>query len=189
MKIPVIQGDASLPATLKAANFEHAQALLAVTSNDTANLEISLNGKSLNPKTSVIVRYQDPEFAWMAQLVFEFDAVFSPADLVAPAFAAAALGGRILGNGMTADSLWVALATLITTGHPFCGKRVQEAAIAADFAPLYLETHSLETRSQTIHGWALLDVCLSAGDVLYLTMPATRLEQLWRAPSAMTRSA
>ncbi|MBW4472063.1 MAG: NAD-binding protein [Stenomitos rutilans HA7619-LM2] len=184
MKIPVIQGDASLPAALKAANFEQAQALLAVTSNDTVNLEIALNAKSLNPKVSVIVRYQDPEFAWMAQLVFEFDAVFSPAELVAPAFAAAALGGRILGNGMTADSLWVALATLITPGHPFCGKRVQEAAITADFAPLYLET-----RSQTIHGWDLLKVCLSAGDVLYLTMPATRLEQLWRMPSTMTRSA
>ena len=184
MKIPVIQGDASLPATLKAANFGQAQSLLAVTSNDTANLEISLNAKSLSPKTSVIVRYQDPEFAWMAQLVFEFDAVFSPAELVAPAFAAAALGGRILGNGMTADSLWVALATLITPGHPFCGKRVQDAAIAADFVPLYMET-----RSQAIHGWDLLKVCLSAGDVLYLTMPASRLEQLWRSPSAITRSA
>jgi Trk K+ transport system NAD-binding subunit len=184
MKIPVIQGDASLPATLKAANFEQAQSLLAVTSNDTANLEISLNAKSLSPKTSVIVRYQDPEFAWMAQLVFEFDAVFSPAELVAPAFAAAALGGRILGNGMTADSLWVALATLITPGHPFCGKRVQDAAIAADFVPLYMET-----RSQTIHGWDLLKVCLSAGDVMYLTMPASRLEQLWRSPPVVTRSA
>ena len=182
MKIPVVQGDASMPATLKAANFEQAQSLLAVTSNDTVNLEIALNAKSLNPKTSVIVRYQDPEFAWMAQLVFEFDAVFSPAELVAPAFAAAALGGRILGNGMTADSLWVALATLITAGHPFCGKRVQDAAIAADFVPLYMET-----RSQTIHGWDLLKVCLSAGDVLYLTMPASRLEQLWRSPSIVTR--
>ena len=184
MKIPVILGDATLPAALKAANFAQAHALLAVTSNDTVNLEIALNGKSLNPKPSVIVRYQDPEFAWMAKLVFEFDAVFSPVELVAPAFAAAALGGRILGNGMTADSLWVALATMITPSHPFCGRRVQEAAIATDFVPLYMETHS-----QAIHGWDLLEVCLSAGDVLYLTMPASRLEQLWRTPSAMTRSA
>ncbi len=185
MKIPVIQGDASLPATLKAANFAQAQALLAVTSNDTVNLEIALNAKSLNPKVGVIVRYQDPEFAWMAQLVFEFDAVFSPAELVAPAFAAAALGGRILGNGMTADSLWVALATMITANHPFCGKRVQDAAIATDFVPLYMET-----RSQTVHGWDLLEICLSAGDILYLTIPASRLEQIWRVmPSTVTRSA
>lgn len=183
-KIPVIQGDVTLPTTLKAANFERAQALLAVTSTDTVNLEAGLNARSLNPKVPVIVRYQDPEFAWMAQLVFDFDAVLSPAELVAPAFAAAALGGRVLGNGMTADSLWVALATLITPSHPFCGQRVQEAAMDSDFVPLYLET-----RSQTVHGWDLLAMSLSAGDVLYLTMPAARLEDLWQAaPSSFMPS-
>ncbi|MGA7932810.1 MAG: NAD-binding protein [Kovacikia sp.] len=176
MKIPVIQGDASLPTTLESAHFGQAQALLAVTSNDTANLEIALNAKGLNPKSVVIVRYQDPEFAHMAQKVFEFEAVFSPAELVAPAFAAAALGGRILGNGITADSLWVALATVITPGHPFCTRQVQDIATEADCVPLYVVT-----RCQTVHGWDLLDVCLSAGDVLYLTMPASQLELLWRS--------
>lgn len=183
-KIPVIQGDTTLPASLKAANFERAKALLTVTSIDTVNLETALNAKSLNPKVPVIVRYHDPEFAWMAQLVFDFDAVLSPAELVAPAFAAAALGGRVLGNGMTADSLWVALATMITPAHPLCGMRVQEAAMQFDFVPLYLET-----QSQTIHGWDLLMVCLSAGDVLYMTMPANQLEQLWQAtPNQFLRS-
>lgn len=184
LKVPVIQGDASLPATLKAANFDRAQALLAVTSNDTANLEIALSAKSLHPKLPVIVRYQDPEFAWMAQLVFDFKAVLSPPELVAPAFAAAALGGRVLGNGMTAGSLWVALATLITPNHPFCGKRVQDMAAATDCVPLYLET-----RNQTIHGWDLLRTCLCSEDVLYLTIPANRLEQLWNeAPPQFARS-
>lgn len=176
MKIPVIQGDAKIPATLKAANFEQSQALLAVTSNDTDNLEISLNAKSLNPKVTVVVRYQEPDFAGMAQMLFGFESVLSPADLVAPAFAAAALGGRILGNGMAADSLWVALATLITPAHPFCGQPIQEIAKLSDCVPLYLET-----QSQEIHGWDLLSVSLSAGDVLYLTIPASRLDELWRS--------
>ena len=101
--------------------------------------------------------------------------MLSPAELAAPAFAAAALGGRILGNGITANSLWVALATLITPAHPFCGQRVKEAAMKTDFVPLYLETNY-----QTIHGWDLLNTYLSAADVLYLTMPAMGLEQLWR---------
>jgi hypothetical protein len=52
---------------------------------------------------------------------------------------------------------------------------VKDVAMSADFVPLYLETNS-----QTIHGWDLLETSLSAGDVLYLTMPATRLYQLWR---------
>lgn len=174
-KIPIVQGDASLPATLEAANVDRAKAVLAVTSNDAANLEIALNARGLTPEVSLIVRYQNPHFAKMAKQVFEFEAVLSPAELAAPAFAAAALGGRILGNGMTADSLWVALATLITPGHPFCSQSVKEAAMVADFVPLYAETNC-----QMIHGWALLDTCLSAGDVLYLTMPVTKLEQLWR---------
>ncbi len=177
LKVPVIQGDASLAATLKAAHADQAEALLAVTSDDVANLEIALSAKGMEPRLAVVVRNQDPQLAPLAQQVFEFEAVLSPAELAAPAFAAAALGGRILGNGMTADSLWVALATIITPGHPFCHRQVKEAAMTADFVPLYLETSH-----QTIHGWHLLEETLNAGDILYLTMPATHLEQLWRTP-------
>lgn len=173
--IPVIQEDASLSATLKDANIHQAEALLAVTSNDMVNLEIALSAKGLAPKLPVVVRNEDPLFANTVQQVFDFEAVLNPTELAAPAFAAAALGGRILGNGMTGDSLWVSLATLITPGHPFCGKRVKEAAIDADFVPLYIETNC-----QTVHGWDVLETCLSAGDVLYLTMPAVGLDQLWR---------
>ncbi|MBD1944162.1 NAD-binding protein [Coleofasciculus sp. FACHB-712] len=184
LKVPVIQGDASLSATLKAANVDKADALLAVTSDDMANLEIALSAKGIAPKLAVVVRNQDPHFASQAQKVFEFDAVLSPTELAAPSFAAAALGGRILGNGITGDSLWIALATMITPGHPFCGKRVQESAMDADFVPLYIETNC-----QTIHGWDVLETCLSAGDILYLTMPANRLEQLWRVtPSQLLAS-
>ncbi|MDB9515320.1 NAD-binding protein [Kamptonema animale CS-326] len=178
LKIPVIQGDASLSSILEEANIKQAEALLAVTSSDMSNLEIALSAKGLAPKLPVIVRNQDPHFALMVQQVFEFEAVLSPTEIAAPAFAAAAIGGRIFGNGMTLDSLWVALATLITPGHPFCGQRIQDAAMSADFVPLYAETNC-----QTIHGWDLLNFYLSAGDVLYLTMPANRLEQLWRSVS------
>lgn len=182
--VPVILEDASLSTSLQAANIHKAEALLAVTSSDMANLEIALSAKALAARLPVVVRNQDPQFTQTVQQVFEFEAVLCPAELAAPSFAAAALGGRILGNGLIGDTLWVALATLITPGHPFCGRRVQEAAMAADFVPLYLETHC-----QTIHGWDLLETALAADDVLYLTMPAVGLEQLWRAaPSPLIAS-
>ncbi|MGB3653582.1 MAG: NAD-binding protein [Rivularia sp. (in: cyanobacteria)] len=173
--IPTIHADASFPETLKACNVTTAASLIAVTGNDATNIEIALKAKGLSPTIPVVVNYADPDFARMAQEVFDFEAVLSPAELAAPAFAAAALGGRILGNGITADSLWVAFATIITPSHPFCGQKVKEAAMSADFVPLYVETNS-----QTIHGWELLETSLSGGDMLYLTMPATRLYQLWR---------
>ncbi|BAY28628.1 TrkA domain-containing protein [Nostoc carneum NIES-2107] len=173
--IPVIQGDASFRAILQASNIDNAAAVLAVTSNDAINLEIALKAKGLSPTIPVIVHYADPDFAGMAQQVFDFEAVLSPAELAAPAFAAAALGGRILGNGITADSLWVAFATMITPAHPFCGELVKDAAMSADFVPLYVEASC-----QTFHGWDLLETQLSPGDILYLTMPANRLYELWR---------
>lgn len=179
LRVPIIQGDASVPAVLRAAYVHQAEALLAVTSDDVINLAIALSAKGLAPKLPVIVRNEDPCYAPLAQRVFDFEAVLSPAELAAPAFAAAALGGRILGNGMTANTLWVALATMITHGHPFCGRTVKETAMAADFVPLYIES-----QGRTIHGWNLLEILLSEGDILYLTMPATALEQLWRSPSA-----
>jgi voltage-gated potassium channel Kch len=174
LKIPVIRGDASLSATLEGANIRHAEALLAVTSSDMANLEIALSARGLSPKLRVVVRSQDPQFATMEQQVFNFETVLSPTEIAAPAFAAAAIGGRILGNGITADRLWVAMATLITPNHPFCSRRVQDVARCVDFVPLYVETNR-----HSIHSWELLNFLLNPGDVLYLTMPADQLEQLW----------
>ena len=175
MSIPVILADASFRATLQSSNINTATAVLAVTSNDATNLEIALKAKALAPNIPVIVNYADPDFAGIAQQVFDFEAVLSPAELAAPAFAAAALGARIIGNGIIADNLWVAFATTITPIHPFCDEWVKDVAKLADFVPLYVEINH-----ETVQGWDLLETILAPGDVLYLTMPANRLNQLWR---------
>jgi len=173
--VPVILEDARLNTTLKAANVQHAASMLVVTSEDMVNVEIALTAKAIAPKLILVVRGEDEQLSESIQEVFEFDAVLCPAELATHAFAAAALGGKILGNGMTNDLLWVAIATLITENHPFCGHTVKDIAPSADFVPLYLERNNLTT-----HSWDLLEVMLRAGDVLYLTIPATKLEQLWR---------
>ncbi|HLP87720.1 MAG TPA: NAD(P)-binding protein [Nostocaceae cyanobacterium] len=178
MSIPVILADASFRTTLKASNINTAAAVLAVTSNDATNLEIALKAKALSAKIPVVVNYTDPDFARIAQQVFDFEAILSPAELAAPAFAAAALGGKIIGNGIIGNSLWVAFATVITQTHPFCGQWVKNVAIFADFVPLYVET-----KDHIVHGWDLLETNLDVGDILYLTMPANRLYQLWRDDS------
>ncbi|MDJ0687932.1 MAG: NAD-binding protein [Xenococcaceae cyanobacterium MO_188.B32] len=174
--VPVVIEEASLAATLQTVNIERAESLIAVTSNDMTNLEIALTAKAVSPYLTTILRSYDPQLAQSMQEVFEFDNVLSPIELATDSFAAAALGGRILGNGLTGDLLWVALGTMITPRHPFCGQQIQQAAIEADFVPLYLER-----KGQTVHGWELLESSLQPQDILYLTMPASRLEQLWRA--------
>ena len=179
LNIPVIQGNASVPEILASANIETCEALVALTNDDMTNLEIALTAKGLVPNLRTIVRDRDPQLALRVQQVFEFDSVLSPIELAAPAFAAAALGGRVLGNGITAGSLWIALSMKITTEHPFCGQRVKDAAMQSDFVPLYLKTPC-----QMFHAWDLLETHLCAGDILYLTIPANRLEQLWRVSPA-----
>ena len=177
--IPVIIEDASMPSSLKAVNVKRAASLVAVTSRDTTNLEISLTAKALAPYLKTVVRSSDPQFAQSMQEVFKFDHVLSPVELATYSFAAAALGGRILGNGMTQDLLWVALGTMITPNHPFYQQTVQAAAIKSDFVPLYLER-----KSQSFHGWQLLETRLQSQDVLYLTMPASGLDRLWQNKNA-----
>jgi voltage-gated potassium channel Kch len=176
--VPVIVEDARLETTLVEANLSKAAAILVVTSDDTVNLEIALTAKAIAPKFPVVLRCKDAQFSQSLQEIFGFETVLCPAELATYSFAAAALGGKILGNGMTDDLLWVALATLITPNHPFCGKLVKVSAQQADFVPLYLERTGM-----TIHSWQLLETPLTSGDVLYLTMPATGLDQLWRVPS------
>ncbi len=174
-KVPVIVADASMASTLQTVNAPQATAVIVVTSEDTNNLEIALTARSLSTQLPIVVRTQDPEFAQQVQQVFEFDQVMSPMDLAAPAFAAAALGERLLGNGMAGNLLWVAIATLITPNHPFYQQTIQAIAKAANVVPLYIET-----QNRTLHGYDLLDLTLAEGDVLYLTMPANRLHQLRR---------
>ncbi|MEM8779581.1 MAG: NAD-binding protein [Cyanobacteria bacterium P01_G01_bin.49] len=180
--VPVIVEDARVDETLRTANIKQAEAILVVTSNDMINVEVGLTAKAIAPNLAIVLRAQESPFAQSVQEVFEFETVLCPAELATPSFAAAALGGKILGNGMTDDLLWVSLATLITPKHSFCGKTVKEAAMNADFVPLYLERNPL-----TIHSWQLLETTLQPGDVLYLTMPANELEQLWRVPTSEFR--
>ena len=175
LRIPVILEDASISSTLKAVNIKQAASIIAVTSADTTNLEIALTAKAIAPYIKTVVRSGDPQFAQSMQEVFEFDCVLSPVELATHSFAAAALGGRILGNGMTQDLLWVALATMITPNHSLCDRIVRDVAGEADFVPLYLERKNI-----TLHSWHLLETRLQPHDVLYLTMPASGLERLWR---------
>ncbi|MGB3767794.1 MAG: NAD-binding protein [Phormidesmis sp.] len=174
-QIPVVLADASLPLTLETANIDRATALIAVTNDDMTNLEIALTAKELAPHLSIVVRSNHPKLTHQIAQVFDFTTALNPYEIAAPAFAAAALGGRILGSGITGEILWIALSLLITPTHSFSHRTVQDIAIEADLVPLYLQSSS-----KNLHGWDLLKVTLKPGDVLHLTIPAKNIERLWR---------
>ena len=177
MGIPVIVDDATFAGALTGANIGRSDCLIAVTSKDMTNVEIALTAKALSPNLRVVLRVEDLQLARSMQEVFSFDRVLCPLQIATPSFAAAALGGRVLGNGITKDLLWVALATTIDQNHPFCAALVKEAAKKADFVPLCLERDN-----KIIRGWDLLETQLNSEDILYLTMPATNLDRLCSKP-------
>lgn len=172
-----------MPEILKLANVEKAAALLAVTSNDSVNLGIAITAKSLAPNLPVFVRIHDPKFAIQIQQVFDFEQVICPTLLAASAFAAAAIGGKILGNYIARNGLWLSIATLITPNHPLYARPLKEAASTEEFTPLYAELNQ-----QCFRGPALLNMILTEGVVLYLMMPAQYWEKLWESDKLKERT-
>jgi Trk K+ transport system NAD-binding subunit len=94
MKIPVIQADATRPATLEAANIKTAHTIVLASQNDAMNLQIALKARTLNPKIQVVIRIFDQDFAQSLREQFGFTAL-SATEMAAPVFAAAAAGADV----------------------------------------------------------------------------------------------
>ncbi len=94
MKIPVIQADATRPATLEAANIKTAHTIILASQNDAMNLQIALKARTLNPTIQVVIRIFDQDFAQALREQFGFIAL-SATEMAAPVFAAAAAGADV----------------------------------------------------------------------------------------------
>jgi voltage-gated potassium channel Kch len=85
--IELLTGDATRDGTLDLCNLPMARALIALTSSDTANLEVALGARGRNPHLAVVMRVQDDAFAGSVGRQFEAIQTFSTSSLAAPAFA------------------------------------------------------------------------------------------------------
>ena len=85
--IELLTGDATRDGTLDLCNLPSARALIALTSSDTANLEVALGARGRNPHLQVVMRVQDDAFAGSVGRQFEAIQTFSTSSLAAPAFA------------------------------------------------------------------------------------------------------
>ena len=89
--VPVVHGDATREFVLEAAGVRKARVIVLCSQNDTANLQIGVRSRSLNPDIKVIVRIFDDDFAQALQKQFNFTAL-SATGMAAPIFAAIAAG-------------------------------------------------------------------------------------------------
>ena len=85
--LELLTGDATRDGTLDLCNLPVARAVIALTSSDTANLEVALGARGRNPHLPVVMRVQDDAFAGSVGRQFEAIQTFSTSSLAAPAFA------------------------------------------------------------------------------------------------------
>lgn len=94
LKVPVIIAEATDAEALDQAGLDQADAVLCVTDNDAANLEIALVAKHANPQVRAVTRLFDHDLAGRVERRLELGPTRSVSMVAAPAFAAAALGRR-----------------------------------------------------------------------------------------------
>ncbi|MFN2562925.1 MAG: NAD-binding protein [Jatrophihabitans sp.] len=96
LRVPVVFGDATVPASLEAANLAHARAVAVLTSSDLANIESGLTVADLlgerRDEVPVVLRVFDRDLAATIEESFGFHFARSTAALAAPWFVGAALG-------------------------------------------------------------------------------------------------
>ncbi|MFC5670157.1 potassium channel family protein [Streptomyces incanus] len=144
--VPVVLGDVMQEGVLEAAKIHRADALLALTSVDTTNLEAVLYGRALRADLRVVLRLYDDEFATAVYRTLRAahpDAVTrsrSVSHLAAPAFAGAMMGRQILG-AIPVERRVLLFAALTVGGHPQLeGKTLGEAFRAGAWRVLALDT-------------------------------------------------
>jgi Trk K+ transport system NAD-binding subunit len=89
--VPVIVGDASAEATLRAASIDTCQALVVLSTDDTVNLQAALQSRAARADLRVVLRLFDDDFAQRVEAAFQIDTSRSVSRICAPVFAAALL--------------------------------------------------------------------------------------------------
>ncbi|WP_433792435.1 NAD-binding protein [Actinoplanes sp. CA-252034] len=89
--VPVIVGDASAEATLRAASIDTCRALVVLSTDDTVNLQAALQSRLARPDLRVVLRLFDDDFAQRVESAFQIDTSRSVSRICAPVFAAALL--------------------------------------------------------------------------------------------------
>ncbi|MBV8245563.1 MAG: NAD-binding protein [Candidatus Eremiobacteraeota bacterium] len=86
-RLDLLTGDAHSDDALTLANIGEADGVIALTNNDSVNLEIALTARALHPDVPVVVRMERSDFARATARLFGIT-TYSPAALSAPVIAA-----------------------------------------------------------------------------------------------------
>ncbi len=83
MGVSVYVGDASMSKTLQNANVVNAKALFTIINDDSKNIEIGLNARSINPQIKLILRIYNKEVSEKIKDVFDIHLTYSVSEITA----------------------------------------------------------------------------------------------------------
>ncbi|MGC5232131.1 NAD-binding protein [Streptomyces albogriseolus] len=190
LRVPVVVGDVTQEGVLESAKIHRADALLALTSVDTTNLEAVLYARSVRPDLRAVLRLYDDDFA---KAVYRTLRTAHPAaltrsrsvsHLAAPAFAGAMMGRQILG-AIPVERRVLLFAAFVVNGHP----QLEGRTVAEAFRPGAWRVLALDTAAQGADArgeapgsglvWDLPDTyVLRAGDRVVLAATRRGLAEL-----------
>lgn len=135
--VAVVVGDCSLPSTLSQVNVEQSRCLICCLTADLANVETALTAQTLNPELRTILRISDPVLAERMQRHFhQLGISYSPASISAPAFATAALVGKVYGTVFWANQVLLVTRLEISPRSPQLGLSLYELGYRYDLVIL-----------------------------------------------------
>ncbi|QKV96091.1 NAD-binding protein [Streptomyces sp. NA02950] len=191
--VPTVTGDVTQEGVLEAAKIRRAQALLALTSSDTTNLEATLYARSVKPRLRVGLRLYDDRFATAVYRTLRAahpQAVTrsrSVSTLAAPAFAGAMMGRRILG-AIPVERRILIFAALHVAGHPQLeGRTVAEAFEPGAWRVIALDTAEPADRQRDLAAAPPYDGAVREPALVWEPHPGYVLRAQDRVVLAITR--
>lgn len=125
-RVPILIGDSRREETLRNARVGEAACLIAATSDDVANLEAALNARAMRPDPRVVLRLFDADLAARVERSFGIHVSRSVSGLSAPAFAAAAIGRRVVASVVAGNEVLSFAQARVQAGAPGCDATVDD---------------------------------------------------------------
>ncbi len=173
--VPVLIGDATVSQVLEQARVGRAHALIAATSHDLINLEVSLVARELNQQLRVILHLQDPNMAEGLQEAANVLIALSIPSLSAPAFVVALFGDRVQSVFLAGHRLLAALDLVVPVADPLLsGQPLGAIAVDYGLAPIAVQSPTGEDLGTA------RDQVLTPGSRLIALMDLADLERLLR---------
>jgi len=179
-ELPVVTGNAVEENTLSAVNIGDARAVLVATPDEWLNLEVALQVRRFNTECELVIRTRDARFSDnIADVVPHMHALCVPV-IASQAFAAAAVGGKVLDLFQLRQHTVFVVEHAVRAGDGLDGRQLLEAAEDYAVVPVWYAAAAREPRF-----WSPADqgVRLHAGDRVVVLGSSRSLQWIERGVS------